>query len=501
MPLSEAATAATPTPSSRAEAAPRRDAATPPLTLAYVLLWFPLSSETFIFREIVQLMALGLPVRVYTMYGKALKGCSREMRAFPGPVRRMGVPAFFRIWAAFFRALRREPRKVLQLLREGCFRRMRNLESLAENLWCFMAGFLLAEQCRADGIRLIHSAWANGPATAAWVASRLTGIPFAFFVRAGDIYPQDGLLREKSRDALFIRTNNLANVSWLQSFCPPRQRDKVRLIYNSLTFTQRAACELPMRPPYRLLAVGRFARTKGFPELLTAMARLRREGVPVRLTLVGDGSWRRRLSALGRRLLLTDCVDMPGFVPHDRLREFMLSHDMLVVPSVVHGNGDRDGIPNVIMEALSHRMPVVATDVCGIAEVIRDGETGLLAPQRDPRALALAGTCWKTGSAPCAWPRPGAPWWNACSTRKQISRPCMPCTLPPVRRNGRKGAEKPCAAIPCIWQSAWMWRKKVCLQAVTPSANPALPTPRGSPACGPCWKGACAPRFSAPTAC
>ena len=161
MPLSEAATAATPTPSSRAEAAPRRDAATPPLTLAYVLLWFPLSSETFIFREIVQLMALGLPVRVYTMYGKALKGCSREMRAFPGPVRRMGVPAFFRIWAAFFRALRREPRKVLQLLREGCFRRMRNLESLAENLWCFMAGFLLAEQCRADGVRLIHSAWAR----------------------------------------------------------------------------------------------------------------------------------------------------------------------------------------------------------------------------------------------------------------------------------------------------------------------------------------------------
>ena len=389
MPLSEAATA-TPTPSSRAEAAPRGDAATPPLTLAYVLLWFPLSSETFIFREIVQLMALGLPVRVYTMYGKALKGCSREMRAFPGPVRRMGVPAFFRIWAAFFRALRREPRKVLQLLREGCFRRMRNLESLAENLWCFMAGFLLAEQCRADGIRLIHSAWANGPATAAWVASRLTGIPFAFTGRAGDIYPQDGLLREKSRDALFIRTNNLANVSWLQSFCPPRQRDKVRLIYNSLTFTQRAACELPMRPPYRLLAVGRFARTKGFPELLTAMARLRREGVPVRLTLVGDGSWRRKLTALRRRLRLTDCVDMPGFVPHDRLREFMLSHDMLVVPSVVHANGDRDGIPNVIMEALSHRMPVVATDVCGIAEVIHDGETGLLAPQRDPRALALA---------------------------------------------------------------------------------------------------------------
>lgn len=370
-----------------ATCAPREDR---PLVMAYVLLWFPLSSETFIFREIVQLRELGLDIRVYTTYGAALRGCSREMRDYAGPVSRMGVAAFFRIWGAFFRALRRGPRLVWRLMREGFFRRMRNMESLGENLWCFMAGFLLAEWCRRDGVELIHSSWANGPATAAWVASRLTGIPFAFTGRAGDIYPEDGLLREKSRDARFIRTNNAANVDWLRCFCPPGQEDKVRLVYNSLTFTEREPCAVAMRAPYRLLAVGRFARTKGFPELLTAMARLRRERVPVRLTLVGDGAWRGRLLRQIKRLGLEDCVDMPGFVPHDELRRYMQTHDMLVVPSVVHTNGDRDGIPNVIMEALSMGMPVVATDVCGIAEVIRDGETGLLVPQRDPAALASA---------------------------------------------------------------------------------------------------------------
>ena len=358
--------------------------------MAYVLLWFPLSSETFIFREIVQLRELGLDIRVYTMYGAALRGCSREMRAYAGPVTRMGVTALFRILAAFFRALRARPRLVWRLLREGFFRRMRNLEALGENLWCFMAGFLLAEDCVRDGVTLIHSSWANGPATAAWVASRLTGIPFAFTGRAGDIYPEDGLLREKSRDALFIRTNNAANVDWLSRFCPPGQEGKVRLVYNSLTFTERAPCEIPMQAPYRLLAVGRFARTKGFPELITALARLRRERVPVRLTLVGDGAWRGRLTRLVKRLGLEDCVDMPGFVPHDELARYMQTHDMLVVPSVVHSNGDRDGIPNVIMEALSLGLPVVATDVYGIAEVIRNGDTGLLVPQRDPAALASA---------------------------------------------------------------------------------------------------------------
>ncbi|WP_092152768.1 glycosyltransferase [Desulfovibrio legallii] len=382
----DAASGAGPLPTAAAPDA--ATAALPPV--AYVLLWFPLSSETFIFREVVQLRARGLPVRAYTLYGPNMRGCSEEMRCYDGPVRRMGVKAVGAVLAAFLAALWKEPRRVWGLLRQGFFRRMRNLESLGENLWCFLAGFLLARQCREDGVRLIHAAWANGPATAAWVASRLTGIPFAFTGRAGDIYPEDGLLREKSADALFIRTNNLANVQWLRQFCPPGQEGKVHAIYNSLTFTPRGQCAIAMRPPYRLLAVGRFARTKGFPYLLTAMARLRRENVPVTLTLVGDGRWRRKLAAMCARLRLQDMVRMPGFIPHDQICGYMLDHDILIMPSVVHTNGDRDGIPNVIMEALSHRMPVIATDVCGIAEVVEDGVTGLLVPQRDAHALADA---------------------------------------------------------------------------------------------------------------
>ena len=358
--------------------------------VAYVLLWFPLSSETFIFREVMQLMACGLPVRIFTMYGKKLVGCSREMRSFPEQVHRMGVRAVGSVFSAFLRWLRRDPRMVWRLLRRGFFRRMRNLESLGENLWCFIAGFRLAEMCLEHGVRLIHAPWANGPATAAWVASRLTSIPFAFTGRAGDIYPEDGLLHEKSADALFIRTNNQANVDWLRRFCPRGQEHKVHAIYNALTFSPKGQCDIAMRPPYHLLAVGRFVRTKGFPDLLTAMARLRRENVPVCLTLVGDGKWRHKLVQMRNRLGLQQTVSMPGFIPHDQICDLMLHHDLLIMPSVVHANGDRDGIPNVIMEALAHAMPVIATDVCGIGEVVRNEETGLLVPQRDPRALADA---------------------------------------------------------------------------------------------------------------
>lgn len=359
--------------------------------IAYVLLWFPLASETFIFREVQQLVEQNLEVYAYTMYGEDFRGCSAAMRDYSGPISRLGIKAFFRIWAAFGRALTRQPRKVLSLLRKGMLRKMRNLEAQGENTWCFMAGFLLAELCQKDNIQLIHAPWANGPATACWVASAITGIPFVFSGRAGDIYPQDGILAEKSAAAIAIRTNNAANVAWLRKFCPPEQQDKVKLIYNGLTFSNpMPVSRAPAVPPYKILAVGRFARTKGFPELFTALARLKRENFPFRLTLVGDGRWKAKLLNMLERLNLTDWVDLPGFVPNDQLAQYMASHDLLVVPSVVHTNGDRDGIPNVIMEASSMGLPVVATDVCGIGEVIIDGETGRLVPQRDSRALAIA---------------------------------------------------------------------------------------------------------------
>lgn len=361
------------------------------LRVAYVMLWFPLSSETFVFREVENLRKLGVDARAFTMYGRASKGLAREMAEYKGPVSRMGIRAIAPICAAFARACKKNPGLVWRLMRKGLLRKMRNLEAQAENAWCFFAGFLLAERCQKDGVNLIHSAWANGPATAAWVASQISGIPFAFTGRAGDIYPQDGILPEKIADALFARANNAANVGWLRKFCPPGQEGKVKLVYNSLTLPEQRQ-HPPAKPsqPARILAVGRFARTKGFPELLTAIARLKRENFPVVLTLIGDGRWRSKLVAMRGRLRLNDCVIMPGFIPNDQIAERMRQSDLLVVPSVVHANGDRDGIPNVIMEACSLGLPVVATDVCGIPEIIKNGATGYLVGQRDPATLASA---------------------------------------------------------------------------------------------------------------
>ncbi len=358
---------------------------------AYILLWYPLPSETFIFREVENARAAGMPFAMYTLYGEAGKNLSPAMRRAAAGVNRLGVTALPRILADMAWWAVRRPVETAHILSEIPWRRWSCLEVAGENTWAMAAGFTLARRFLADGIGHIHAGWANGPATAAWVASRLSGIPFSFSARAGDIYPQDGALPDKMRAAVAIHTNNKANIAYLAAMAP-EAAGKIHQIYNGLTLEERGEAHVHMEPPYRLLAVGRFCRTKGFDVLIDACAILARRGFSFQLTLVGAGlPWptaviRRRIRAHGLR----PRVFLPGFVSHDRMSELYAGSDIFVMPSVIHASGDRDGIPNVIMEALAHRLPVVATDVCGIPEVVENGVTGFLVPQRNPEALADA---------------------------------------------------------------------------------------------------------------
>ena len=358
---------------------------------AYILLWYPLPSETFIFREVENAKAAGMPFCVHALYGEARKHLSPQMAAVAPTVARLGARSIPRILADMAWWAVRRPIETASILATIPWRRWSCLEVAGENVFAMCAGFSLARKFLADGIEHIHAGWANGPATAAWVASRLSGIPFSFSARAGDIYPPDGALAEKMRAAVAIHTNNKANIAHLTATAPDAAA-KIRQIYNSLTLTGRDVSPVHLEPPYRLLAVGRFCRTKGFDVLIDACALLARRGFPFQLTLVGAGLplptalIRRRIRIHGLRAR----VFLPGFVSHDRMSELYAATDIFIMPSVVHPSGDRDGIPNVIMEALAHRIPVVATDVCGIPEVVEDGVTGRLVAQRDPEAIADA---------------------------------------------------------------------------------------------------------------
>ena len=152
-----------------------------------------------------------------------------------------------------------------------------------------------------------------------------------------------------------------------------------------------------MKKPVKLLAVGRFDVTKGFDVLLDACAILRDQHVSFTLSLVGGGgklmglgNLEERLHRQTRELGLEKIVSFPGLVDHDAFPDILRSHDIFVAPCVIASGGARDGIPNTLIEAMSFGLPVVATNVSALPEIVRHEHTGLLVPQRDPAALAQA---------------------------------------------------------------------------------------------------------------
>ncbi len=357
--------------------------------IAYILLWFPKPSETFIFREVVNLRKMRLPLDVYTLYGKLTKHLSPEMRLASNGIKRLGIPCIKHLTRDISYWARRNRPTVLWLFRHIPCRHWRSLEVAGENIWAFLTGFTLARMFERDRIEHIHAPWANGPATAAWVASKLTGIPFSFTGRAVDIFPPDGALVEKMADCAFVRTNPRANRKHLERYSAgPSQ--KIHVIYDGYPLVAFQEASVRMEPPFRILALGRFARFKGFEVLIRAARIMEGLGLSFQVTLAGSGLRGIPLKQLARRLGVSQYVSFPGYVSHEKVTDLFQKADIFVMPSIVHRTGERDGIPNVMVEALLHRVPVVATDVAGIGEVIRDGITGFLVPQKDPRALAHA---------------------------------------------------------------------------------------------------------------
>lgn len=363
--------------------------------IAYVTLWYPLFTQPFIFIEAENLRSR-LPLKVYSLYGENLRRCSKVMLEARNNVERYGVMAAPAILATAARSFGHDPKLVSRLARRALIRKWPSLEVFGENLWGFLAGLTLGRRFKEDGMDMVYAPWPRGAATAAMTAAFLAGLPFGLSARGDNLNPVDPDLKDKLAAAAFIRANNRADQRRIAEFADVG--DKTFLVYNSLTLgeTDRRA-ERFANKATRLLAVGRFDVTKGFDILLKACAILANEGVDFKLTLAGGGGrvmglggMEKELRALRQDLGLEALVDLPGLVSHDALPSLLASHDIFVAPCVIHSSGRRDGIPNTVIEAMAAAMPIVSTSVNALPEVIIDGETGLLAPERDPHALARA---------------------------------------------------------------------------------------------------------------
>lgn len=259
---------------------------------------------------------------------------------------------------------------------------------LAKSLALLPVAAALGRDLRERGIRHLHAHWASYPATVALLAHWIHGIRFSFTAHAYDIYLVPRLLSAKVREAEFVITCAERNARYLHEAAGvPETHIVVNYHGVDLDRFQPRDGEPENEVPL-LVTCGRLQLYKGHHILLQACALLSR---PWRLVVIGEGPTRRRLERLAGELGIADRVRFTGGIPQSEVADWYRRADLFVLASVVvRRSGRQDVIPNVLAEAMASGVPVVATNVSGIPELVEDGRTGRLVPPNDPQELARA---------------------------------------------------------------------------------------------------------------
>ncbi len=356
------------------------------MKIAYLFTTFPELSERFLQREIEAMRELGVELEIFSLFrgGGDFRGV---------PVRRFRWWEWAGLPLAFAREYRRNPAVFRAFFRELRRGRPAGAINVAETLLGFGFAVIRAERFRRSGGGHVHAVWATGPATAAYLLRGLSGPRFTFGAHAYDVFRDGGdwILGAKLRAAALIHTSTEATRKELLRLGAPA--DRVAMIRRGLT-------EFPeMKPwglerggeePIRILSVGRLIEKKGFDDLLRICAALRAAEVPFLCRIVGGGPLMGKLKALRDSLGLEDFVYLTGAQPYGEVMECYRWADVFCFTGRIAADDDRDGLPNVIAEAMAFGVPVLAAPVSGTVEAIRDGATGYLLEPGDSGAWVAA---------------------------------------------------------------------------------------------------------------
>ncbi|MBK8056779.1 MAG: glycosyltransferase family 4 protein [Gemmatimonadetes bacterium] len=350
--------------------------------VGYVVKRYPRFSETFIVNEILAHEAAGLPVDIFSLYPPNDTHFQDTLSLVKAPVTYLtaeGVRAFD-FWSAIEGAAHVVP-AIWQSLEAARGQEARVVYQAAR----------LAAAVRQRGITHLHAHFATMPAQVARLAARWAGITFSITAHAKDIYHDSvttDALRALLRDASGVVTVSDYNARYLVDTIGV-DASRLHRIYNGLDLDRfDVALRSDRRPT--ILAVGRFVPKKGFDVLLDACALLVRDGARFTCRLVGGGSEEGSLRARATALGLEQVVQFDGPLPQREVMAALREATVFAAPCVVAEDGDRDGLPTVLVEAMALGTPCVATDVVGIPELVRHRETGLLVPPQDAPALAVA---------------------------------------------------------------------------------------------------------------
>lgn len=360
-----------------------------------ILKGYPRISETFISTEILLLESLGVPVEIYSLRQPRESFSHESIGKIKAPV--TYVPEYvLPDWQALLRSNARLwgrlGSRYTKCLAEAIARAWER-RSGATLRHFLQAGHLATLRLCDRPVAHLHAHFCHTPTSVALFASQLTGLPFSFTAHAKDIYTSDpNQLARKIRKARFVVTCTRYNAAYLTGL---RNGDKattpLHTIYHGidLDFFTFNRSPLPA-PPYLILSIGRMVPKKGYDDLLKALKILDDAGLDFQFVQIGTGEIESKIRALVAALGLGHRVKMLGTLAHREVIAWYRKAHCFALACKVAPDGDRDGIPNVLIEAMAVGLPVVATRVSAIPELVEAGVTGTLVEPEDPAAMAKA---------------------------------------------------------------------------------------------------------------
>ncbi|MBW2292085.1 MAG: glycosyltransferase [Deltaproteobacteria bacterium] len=353
-----------------------------PPRIGYVVKRYPRFSETFIVNELLAHQAAGAEVEIFALRPP-------NDTHFQDAIARVKSPVCYLAHAG--------------LKAKDVWETMRKFDQQLDRLTSGLAAawdadivdvhqaMLLAQEVKARSIGHLHAHFASSPTTVARLAARFAGIGFSFTAHAKDIFHEDvvsGELTAKLSDAAAVVTVSDYNARHLRRLAGDAAPNIVR-IYNGIDLDAFGFHSPVDRPPL-VVGVGRLVEKKGFEDLIEACALMSKDGRRFRCRIIGAGPLEQTLRRQVEALRLSDRVTLTGPLPQQEMRREVRGAAVLAAPCVVGKDGNRDGMPTTLLEAMALGTPCVSTDVTGIPEAVRHDETGLIVPQRDPKRLADA---------------------------------------------------------------------------------------------------------------
>jgi glycosyltransferase involved in cell wall biosynthesis len=366
------------------------------MKIAYVFTEVPQIAGMFPNAELDEVAARGVPVELFILRNRPAQ--TEEARRIESlfVVHRSPYLLSLRLIGSCLGLALRRPglfmRSLFQTIRDAAS----SPKILIKSVGIFPKALHYSVVARQRGITHIHAYWASLPATASSLMARFSGLSFTTWAHAGaDVYNRnhqtERALRSRLHEARCVLTCNRANLDYFERLLGSSSLEKVELLTHGIDGSRFAPglTDEKIEPP-AILAVGRLSPAKGFATLLEACRLLADRGSDFRCRIAGTGKLAGDLEAQRQRLGLAERVELLGHVEHPELPKLYRESTIFVMPSIIGPGGSRDGLPNVLLEAMATELACVGSAIASITEVIEENVTGLLVPPGDAHALAHA---------------------------------------------------------------------------------------------------------------